>query len=201
MAGLLRVSALILSIALASSAFPQGIEVTPFIGFATGGAVALEDEDTSLDPAIAGGVLVSFDQGARKKIDIFFARQETVAERQEPFEPLVTGDVSIDYLHIGGQYQLVPRRGFLPYVSGTLGGTRVTIRGADGYGFSFAFGIGADYQLSSSVRLRFDGRYLTTAGAGRTELACNDSGECSGFSSTSTFSQLLLSAGIVVRFR
>ena len=165
-----------------------------------GGVVALEDEDTSLDPALTGGVFVSFDQGARRKLDIVYARQATTAERIEPFEPPIRGDVSIDYLHIGGRYQLLPRGRFDPYVAGTLGGTRVTIRGADGLGFSFSFGAGADLRLTSSVAVRFDGRFFTTAGTGSAELACGDSGECSGFSSGSIFTQVMVSTGLAFRF-
>jgi opacity protein-like surface antigen len=192
---------ILLLLACAGQAFGQGVEVTPFIGFGGGGAVSLEDEDTSLDPAVVGGVFVSFDYGARRKFDIVYARQQTVAERVEPFEPLISADVTIDYLHIGGRYQLIPRGRFLPYVAGTLGGTRVNIRGADGLGFSFAFGAGADYRLTSRVVLRFDGRFFTTAGAGQTEVACNDQGDCSGFSSTSAFTQVVGTAGVVFRFR
>jgi hypothetical protein len=164
-----------------------------------GGVVMLEDEDTSLDPALTGGVVVSFDRGARRKLDIVYARQETTAERIEPFEPPVRGDVSVDYLHIGGRYQLVPRGRFDPYVAGTIGATRVAIRGSGGAGFSFSFGLGADLRLRRAVALRFDGRFFTTAGTGEAELVCDDSGQCSGFSSGSTFTQVVVSTGIAFR--
>src|SRR5688500_8748364 len=107
----------ILLILLASPALAQTYEVTPFLGWQEGGAVTLGDEDTSLDGAPVFGITLTLDRGAGRKADLVLSTQSTRAERQDPFEPLISADVSISHAHIGGRFHWRPEDRVDPYVA------------------------------------------------------------------------------------
>ena len=185
---------------LASSTSAQTWEVTPFLGWQEGGAVTLGDEDTGLDGAPAFGVMLTLDRGAGRKADLVLSTQSTRAERREPFEPLISADVNISHAHIGGRFHWRPEDRVDPYVAVTAGATRLELRDRSGIALSFAAGGGVDVHLTPSVALRLDGRFYTTLGADRLEIACGGTIDCVGFASGSALTQITASTGIAFRF-
>lgn len=175
------------------------IEMTPFAGYQVGGVVELDEENTGMNGSMAFGVMVSFDRGRGRKLDLLLSHQGTRAERQDPFEPRLSVDVSLQYFHIGGRYFWDPDRRVAPYLAATGGGAYIRVGRADGAYLSFAIGGGADIQLSSRTALRLDGRFYTSLIGSRTEIACTSSGECSGMADGSQFNQFVASTGVVFR--
>ncbi len=184
----------------APTALAQTYEVTPFLGWQEGGAVTLGDEDTGLDGAPVVGVMLTLDRGAGRKADLVLATQSTRAERREPFEPLISAGVNISHAHIGGRYHWRPEDRVDPYLAVTAGATRLELRDRSGIALSFAAGGGADIHLTPAVAIRLDGRFYTTLGADRLEIACGGTIDCVGFASGSALTQFTASTGIAFRF-
>lgn len=196
-----RAACVILVFLVTTAASAQLSEVTPFAGVQTGGVVELDEENNDMNSAPAFGVMVTFDRGRGRKLDLVVSHQSTRAERQDPFEPFVSTDVSVTTFQIGGRYFWDPDRRIAPYVAATGGGTYLTVGGADGLYFSFALGGGVDVPLSARTALRFDGRFHTTLIGDRVEIACTDSGQsCSGMAQGAQFIQFTASTGLVIRF-
>ena len=192
--------ATIVSVLLASTSLAQSYEVTPFLGWQEGGAVSLAEEDTGLDGAPVVGVMLTLDRGAGRKADLVLSGQRTRAERIEPFEPPISADVTLAYAHIGGRYHWRPEDRVDPYVAFTAGGTWLELRDRSGIALSFAAGGGADIHLTPAVAIRLDGRFYTTLGADRLELACAGTIDCVGFASGNALTQFTASTGIAFRF-
>jgi len=184
----------------ASAAWAQLPELTLFAGYQVGGVVELAEENTGMNGSMTFGVMASFDRGRGRKLDLLLSHQGTRAERQDPFEPRVSVDVSLQYFHIGGRYFWDPERRVAPYVAATGGGTYIRVGRAEGAYLSFAIGGGVDIQLTARTALRFDGRYYTSLAGSRVEIACTDSGQCSGMVDGSQFNQFVASTGVVFRF-
>jgi hypothetical protein len=195
-----RLSLLFL-ILLPAVAEAQIAEITPFVGYQAGGAIELDEEDNPIDGSLVFGAVGSFDRGRGRMLDLLVSHQTTGASRQDPFEPLVSADVSVTYFHIGGRYYWDPERRYAPYVAATGGGTYMTVDNADGLFLSFSLGGGIDVPLSRRVALRFDGRFYTTLIGNSVELSCTDSGQfCSGITQGQNFNQFTASTGLVIRF-
>jgi hypothetical protein len=189
-----------LLIIFAPAVSAQLSELTPFVGYQGGGVVELDGEDTGMNSSPTFGVMVTFDRGRGRKLDLLLSHQGTRAERQDPFEPRVSVDVSLQYFHIGGRYFLDPERRVAPYVAATVGGTYIRVGRAEGAYLSFAIGGGADIQLTSRTALRFDGRFYTSLIGSRVGIACTDSGQCSGMADGSQFNQFTATTGVVFKF-
>jgi opacity protein-like surface antigen len=198
----MRLSATAASLLLlvASAASAQLSELTPFVGYQGGGVVELDEEDTGMNSSMAFGVMLTFDRGRGRKFDLVLSDQGTRAERQDPFEPRLSVDVSLQYFQIGGRYFWDPDRRVAPYVAATGGGMYIRVGSAEGAYLSFALGGGADIQLNSRMALRLDGRFYTALVGSRVEIACDSSGQCSGMADGSQFNQLIVSTGIVFKF-
>ena len=175
-------------------------EITPFIGYGTGGSVGINGLNTSLDDRPAFGVFVTFDRGPGRKLDLVFSHEQTRASRHDPFEEPVSTDVTLDYFQIGGRYVFTPDQRTAPYIAMTIGGARVAIEGGSGVRFAYAFGGGADLRLTRKTALRLDGRFTTTFVEANAQIGCASGGTCSGFGNGSALTQFTASAGLVVHF-
>ena len=81
--------ALILLFALSTLA--QTREITPFAGVQGSGKLDLDSEEQSVATAPAFGVMVSFDRGRGRMLDVVASHQETSVR---------TADVSVSTLHL-----------------------------------------------------------------------------------------------------
>ena len=197
--------AVLLSLLLALPAAAQMYtgEVTPFIGYQTGGSLILAGREAPLDSAPVVGVTLTFDRGPGRKLDILFAHQTTDAVRTDPYGPPPARSAYrtyIDYLQLGGRYIYWSDPRVDAYVAMTAGGTWVGLGGEGAVGFSFAYGGGADVRLTHRTSIRFDGRFTSTTSLTGGAYHCDSSGTCSGFTTGNVVTQFTASTGLVLRF-
>jgi hypothetical protein len=185
------VTRLALILLFALSTLAQTREITPFAGVQGGGKLDLDSEEQSVATAPAFGVMVSFDRGRGRMLDVVASHQETSVR---------TADVSVSTLHLGGRYFFHRDRRTMPYIALTAGGTRVASGDADAIQFSFAGGLGTDIRLSERAALRLDGRLYTTLFSDRANFSCDDSGACVTGIGGDLFQQFIGSAGLAIRF-
>ena len=182
---------------------PAGaLEVSPFIGQRYGGS--FEDANTAstfeVADATSYGVLLDFDLDRDRQIEVYLSRQDTRLTTGGTFtgDPLL--DLTVDYYHIGGVYMLEGEQ-VRPFVSGTLGLTRMEPRRSDltpENRFSIALGGGAKVYLGGNVGLRFDVRGIYTAMNADTAVFC--SGGCVIKVRSSGFVQAELGAALMLCF-
>jgi hypothetical protein len=191
---------LVLLMLASAPAFAQTREIAPLIGVQGGGTVEVNQLNTSLDPSAAFGVMLSFDRGRGRKLDLVAIGQHTKAERNDPFEPPASAGVSVEHFHIGGRYIFDPDARTQPYVAATIGLTRIAINELYSLYPSIAFGGGADFRITRTLLFRLDGRGYTTLTQTSANVSCDNSGTCAGTASGRTFTQVSLTTGLVVRF-
>ena len=194
---------------LACSLFPavssaeQTFEVAPFIGHVYGGS--FEDANTlstfEVQDAPSYGLMLDFDTEPDKQIEVFLSRQDTRLTATGTFTGNPLFDLTIDYYHIGGLYMLPDYDRVRPFVSGTLGLTRMAPDRADlttENRFSISLGGGAKIFFNKSVGLRFDVHGIYTALNADTSIFC--SGGCAIKVVSNGFVQTELSAALMMRF-
>jgi hypothetical protein len=189
----LRAAVLVFLAALPAAA---QTEIAPFAGVQAWGALSVDGEETALDPAPTFGVMVSFDRGPGRRLDVLLSHQNTSAERQDPFEPVVSADVGITYAQLGGRY-FVSRRA---YIAATVGGTVISVGGNSALGFSFSAGGGVEIPIRPALALRLDGRLYNSLVNASAEIACDSSGVCTSFTDGGSMSQFAGTAALVFRF-
>jgi hypothetical protein len=175
-------------------------ELTPLVGWQTGGSVEVNQLSTPVKASPVAGLTVSFDRGPGTKLDVLFVHQQSRAERHDPFEDPSRVDVSVAYLHIGGRHLFQPGERIDPYAGGTIGITRLGVNGAHTINPSFALAAGADLRLSRSIALRFDGRLHVTWINANLQVDCDSTGACGGTGSGGSLSQFTATTGLVFSF-
>ncbi len=178
-------------------------EVTPYAGYQTGGSVVIDGRNSDLEDGAAFGVMLTFDRGRGRKLDLVVGHETTNAIRNDPFGPgpaTLKYRVFVDYAQLGGRYVFSPEQRVAPYIALTAGGTRIALNGTSAVAFSWAAGGGADIRLNERTAIRFDGRFTNTLFADRAAYECQSGGSCSGFSTGSILTQFTASTGIVIRF-
>jgi opacity protein-like surface antigen len=144
---------------------PPAFEVTPFVGYRTGGEFETDTtgEDLDVDESNTFALALNLRIDALTQYELFYSRQSAALEGGTSL-----GDVEleIEYYHIGGTLVVddtQPR--FRPYIVGTLGATRFNPEppeGDDEMRFSFSLGGGLRVPLSERFALRLEARgYLT----------------------------------------
>ena len=118
-----------------------------------------------------------------------------------PFTGNPLFDVSVNYYHIGGLYLFEGER-FRPFISGTLGLTRMDPQRADLSAetrISAALGVGAKFFFTESLGIRLDVRGIYTAINSDASIFC--AGGCAVQVRSSGFFQGELGAGLILRFQ
>jgi hypothetical protein len=200
-----NIAALILLFALFAAALSdaRAVEIAPFTGHRYGGG--FEDTNTlsgfELADAASFGLLLDFDSEPDKQIEVFLSRQDTQLTTSGTFTGNPLFDLTIDYYHIGGLY-LLPADGLMhPFVSGTIGLTRMVPKRSDlttENRLSLSLGGGAKFFLSKSVGLRLDVRGIYTALNADTAVFC--SGGCTIKVRSNGFVQTEVGAALMMRF-
>lgn len=191
-------SVLVLLVSLSAPAMAQEVEITPMVGWRIGGELEIGGDRARLDDAIAPGVMVSFDRGRGRMLDVAISRQSTTASDDDLFEPRSV-DVDVIYLELGGRYLFRPDDSVDPYLGLTLGGTVFTVDSDSSTHLSFAAAAGSDFRLTPRLALRLDGRLHTTVSGAGGELTCDSLGGCVGFAEGASFTQWTASIGLVFR--
>jgi len=200
-----NIAALILASALvfAVSSAARAVEIAPFTSHRYGGN--FEDTNTlsgfELADATSFGLLLDFDSEPDKQIEIFLSRQDTQLTTAGAFTGNPLFDLTIDYYHIGGLY-LLPADGLMhPFVSGTIGLTRMVPKRSDLTAenrLSLSLGGGVKFFLSKALGIRFDVRGIYTALNADTAVFC--SGGCTIKVRSNGFLQTEVGAALMMRF-
>jgi len=200
-----NIAALITALALFTyvPSATAAVEVAPYTGHRYGGS--FQDTNTlsgfDLADATSFGLLLDFDSEPDKQIEVFLSRQQTQLSATGAFTSDPLFDLNIDYYHIGGLY-LLPAEGVMhPFVSGTIGLTRMVPKRADlstEDRLSLSLGVGAKFFISNSVGLRFDARAIYTAFDADTTVFC--SGGCNIKVRSNGFVQAEAGAALLLRF-
>jgi len=200
-----NIAALILASALvfAVSSAARAVEIAPFTSHRYGGN--FEDTNTlsgfELADATSFGLLLDFDSEPDKQIEVFLSRQDTQLTTAGAFTGNPLFDLTIDYYHIGGLY-LLPADGLMhPFVSGTIGLTRMVPKRSDLTAenrLSLSLGGGVKFFLSKTLGIRFDVRGIYTALNADTAVFC--SGGCTIKVRSNGFLQTEVGAALMMRF-
>lgn len=157
---------------LAASIEQQRIELTPLLGFVTGGT--FEDEITSqeleLDDSDAIGIQLNVRADNQTTWEIQYARQKTQATTIG--SPTI--DVTIEKIEIGGTYEINPEP-TRPYAAATIGVSRfkpesTTFR--DDTYFSFSIGGGVKFFADRPIGLTIDARWIAAVVDEDTDIFC-----------------------------
>jgi hypothetical protein len=185
-------------------------EITPFAGYRLGGQFDVEDatdgsEDTvDLDAAGSFGLDLGLYRDSGSFYELLYSRQSAGIDGAEA--GLADFDVVTEYLHFGGTLLFADERFYAPYLSVTLGATRLSAdRGgydsetkfSGSIGGGFRFPLGDNLAVTTGVRA-----YLTLIDSD-TDLFCISTGENAGClfkGSGSTFWQGEAQLGLTARF-
>ena len=181
----------------------SGVEITPSTSYRFGGGFKDTHTDTNinLDESAGYGLVLDFDIQPDRQIEVYLSRQRTTMSSGGPFTGNPLFNVSVDYYHIGGLYLFEGER-FRPFISGTLGLTRMDPQRADLRSetrLSIALGGGAKYFFTERLGIRIDVRGIYTAINSDASIFC--AGGCAVQVRSNGFIQGELGAGLILRFQ
>jgi len=181
----------------------QAAEVATFIGQRYGGS--FQDSNTAghfdLVDAPSFGLVLDFNQEPDQQIEVMLSRQNTNLKTSGTFTGDTQFDLTIDYYHIGGLYMLPEMEHIRPFISGTLGITRMAPDRADlttENRLSLSLGGGAKIFFNRQFGLRFDARGIFTMLNSDYAVFC--SGGCNIRVKGSGFAQAEMSTALIMRF-
>jgi hypothetical protein len=178
------------------------IEINPFAGYRFGGEFdsTVEGQEIELDEKTSFGVVVAWPYDNRRQGELLFSHYETNFTPEYLFTPGKT-DLSVSYLHIGGNLPL--SQGAVPFwLSGGLGVTHLSPENKnldDETRFSTNLGFHTRFQLNDNIALKFGARIYATFFNSESEVFC-DSENCTVYVSSEVWIQNELSAGLVFTF-
>ncbi|MDX1507983.1 MAG: outer membrane beta-barrel protein [Woeseiaceae bacterium] len=195
-----------LSAASAAADDPR-FELTPFAGYRFGGSFDFENDAGSYDAddAASFGLIFNARHSGNTQWEVYYSQQNTTArlDSSTSIAPLVDTDIQV--LQVGGTYQGAGQS-FRPYLSLTLGGTRVrtTANGSQSDTFfSGSLGAGMNFAPSSRIGFRLEARANATLTDSNTDLFCRtgpDINVCAIRVDGKLLTQVEAFAGLVVRF-
>ncbi len=156
-------------------------------------------EDVDLDDAAAFSLAIDFlfEQDRTKRIGLYVSREQTGFDSNAG---LADSDMDVTHLHFTAM-SYYPEGKLEPFVTAGLGAGFFSPKDStlkDETKLSGQIGAGANYQLSDSLLLRFDVRWLFTFFDSSGEALC--SGGCTIAVSSDTYSQVQANMGLMYRF-
>ena len=197
------------ALAAASTAPAQAFEneITPYLGYRTGGSFDASNIPGryNISDAESYGLIVGFTTPNQAQLEVHYAKQETDArfDRVTPNDRDV--DLDLETLEVGGIYEFNGRL-MRPYVSGTVGATRVGVRSTESRSDTFlsgSFGLGLKYRPDDRVGARLEVRLRGIVVSSSTGLFCSTGTGGSGCSVAiggNVVGQVETFAGLVFRF-
>jgi opacity protein-like surface antigen len=209
LASLMLASAAVCGVPLAAHAAGPRFEVTPFVGYRTGGSFEQPETATSpardvdLDDGSSWGIDLGLYRDGSSFYELLYSTQSTSMDSSDP--TLSRVDVQTDYYHFGGTLLFADEQWMVPYLSLTAGATRFSADG--GYGSETKFSM----SLGGGLRLPFSDNLAATLGLrgylsfidSDSQFFCASGGEQSGClvrSSGSTYFQGEAQLGLTLRF-
>ena len=191
------------------SSYSHSVEVTPLLGYRSGGDVIDEASNRkhSIVSSSIAGLIISKPYEKGKTLELYYSHQSSEIKSVTITEPApaTTGGstipLSIDYLHLGGTTPISTDKNMLTFMSGGLGFTYLS---PDFTGLqselraSFSIGLGLKWPLTDNIALRLETRGLATLFSNNSSLFCN--GGCSLKVNGNFFIQGEVFAGVAVRF-
>ncbi len=183
----------------------QAVDIAPFVAQRFGGSMDINESGSvsglELDDESSFGLVLDFDLDWQRKIEVYLSRENTQIQASQPFAGVSLFDLTVDYYHIGGLFYPTEDERFRPFVSGTLGLTRMDPQEAglttENF-FSLALGGGATLSLTRNLGLRFDVRAIYTAINTGSAIFC--SGGCVVSVSSEGFWQTEIGTSFVLHF-
>jgi hypothetical protein len=196
------------TVAVAQSDTPR-FEATPYVGYRAGGEFELPDTSTEpgrsidLDEGGTFGLSLGLYRDSSSFYELLYSRQESGLDS---IDATLSGvDITTEYLHFGGTLLFTEETWFVPWLSLTIGATRLDPSGG-GYDSETEF----SGSLGGGVRLPINERLAATLGVrgyvtlvdSDSEIFCVGSGDltCLVKTSGSTFFQGEALLGLTVRF-
>jgi opacity protein-like surface antigen len=182
---------------------PNTFEITPFVGFMTGGSFEEPINGTELDVDDDTGLGIFLNLVAdvpERQYELFYTKQSSVVEGGAPL------DLDIQYLQIGGTVGYPQSRHVIPYFGVTVGAARFTpdLPGLDDETkVSFSVGGGVRFPITDHIGIRFDARAFITLLEDDSEIFCVSeppSGACLIKPKSDTFLQYMGSLGVTFGF-
>lgn len=178
------------------------VEITPFVGYQGGGGFETREGDLDFDPNANLGLTISVRTRHDGLVEFLYSRQSTPVDFQGIQDSGELFDVTIEYLHFGGVWEIKTEKR-RPFLGLTLGGTRLDPSASDvddEWAFSAGISGGLKYLFSDRFGLRLEGRGLLSFFSSSGAIFCGfPPGQC-GFSvSGSNFAQLSFVVGLTIR--
>ena len=179
------------------------VEVTPFVGYQFGGGFETREGDLTIDPSANLGLVVSLRTRHDGLVEFLYSRQSTVLEFSGVLESGDLFDMTVEYLHFGGLWEIETDRR-RPFIGLTLGGTHLDPRDS-GFGDEWAFSAGISgglkYFFTERLALRVEGRGLLSFFSSSGGIFCGfPPGQCGFTVSGTNFLQIDVLAGLTVTF-
>ncbi len=196
-------AALLFLVLLADAANAQEtrVEITPFVGYRTGGGVT--DSATgakySLGASASWGAVadVSFG-GPGRWVELLWTRQETTVPNADAFGPSQSS-LTLDTFLVGGRWETAPNSTLSPFLAGLVGLTRLDAAGSGTSRFTASLSGGVKVMPLPNFGLRLEARALAIFATGGSSAFCGMSGCTVGFTGWGEL-QGEFSAGLVVAF-
>ncbi|MBW3141084.1 porin family protein [Ferrimonas balearica] len=190
--------------------------IAPMYGYTVGGTldvtekVTEEDEDGNVTSSRETVGELKFDEGSHVglmlgvethdpgNIYLYYSKQGSTF-KEGSFAPTSGIDVDVEFYHVGGSLYY-PRGDFRPYITASVGATRIkpqTVYSNETF-FSMGFGLGAEYLLFEHLAVMADYRAMVTAVDSSSTLVCD--GSCVFRVEGDTMIQSQFNIGLRVRF-
>jgi hypothetical protein len=181
----------------------EGFQITPFIGYRSEGSLADINTGAGLDIAADStvGFTLAKDIGQNRQIEFYYSRQSSDLSGDPAITPGFKVDIDVEYIHFGSKHYLGNTG--MTYLVGSIGGTRLSSKSSvHGSETPFSLGVGGGIETGRDKRVgfRLEGRGFATFTEGSTQIFCNPSGTCTGFSSNDILFQFVVNAGVSFRF-
>jgi len=206
------IAAVVAGMAAPAASADEGptFEATPFVGYRVGGRFEGERPSDSSEFKVdveddgSFGLDLGLYRDDTSFYELLYSRQEAGLDSREA--ALAGVEVRTEYLHFGGTLLFPRDRGYVPYLSLTVGATRLDALGGDydsetmlsaSVGGGFRFPLGANFAATLGVRA-----YVTLVDSD-TDIFCISTGESAGCllkSSGNTFWQGEAQLGLTARF-
>jgi hypothetical protein len=192
-----------------SKAFAQSDELetefTIFGGLRAGGEISVEESDEvyKAKDSSSYGLIWNKRHQRNTEWEVYFSRQQTEVELNDPLVTDPGIDVDIYTLQLGGTY-LFDGKGVRPYLAMTLGGTYIKPDSGDSDTFfSSSLGFGLKFREGERLGFRLEGRAHGVFISSNSKLFCQtgpDENVCIVQVEGDLFGQFEAFAGVTFRF-
>ena len=144
-------------------AWAQAVEIAPFAGYRFGGDFLeiLTNTAQDVDGAPSLGITCDVPLHDGLSLEILYSRQSAYAVVPGGARPARIAATS-EHWHAGGLQELMTLGAVRPFLTGTLGLTRMAAGGNAEVRFSISAGGGVKLRANDHVALRLDGRVIVT---------------------------------------